>query len=70
MIAMRTYRKRLGLTQKQVADELGVTAPTVTQWESGERKPNIIMLKKLSIILKCSTDELLAPIQLDTYEAS
>ena len=65
MISMRIYRKQLGLTQKQIADELGVTAPTVTQWETGERKPNIIMLKKLSVILKCSTDELLAPIDVD-----
>lgn len=63
MTAIRDYRKRMGLTQKQIADMLGVTAPTVTQWESGERKPNIIMLKKLSVILKCSTDDLLDPIE-------
>ncbi len=69
MISMRIYRKQLGLTQKQIADELGVTAPTVTQWETGERKPNIIMLKKLSVILKCSTDELLAPIDVDETQA-
>lgn len=63
MTALREYRKRIGLTQKQIADMLGVTAPTVTQWESGERKPNIIMLKKLSVILKCSADDLLKPIE-------
>lgn len=65
MTAIKTYRERMGLTQKQIAEELGVTAPAVTQWETGERKPNIIMLKKLSVILKCSTDELLAPIDVD-----
>lgn len=69
MTAIKTYRERMGLTQKQIAEELGVTAPAVTQWETGERKPNIIMLKKLSVILKCSTDELLAPIDVDETQA-
>ena len=32
---IRTNRKRLGLTQEQVASRLGVTAPAVNKWERG-----------------------------------
>lgn len=30
---IRTYRKSHNLTQEQVADALGVTAPAVNKWE-------------------------------------
>jgi DNA-binding XRE family transcriptional regulator len=32
-------RKRLGLTQKQVADAVGVTDQTVSNWEAGRFEP-------------------------------
>ena len=32
---IREQRKALGLTQEQVADYLGVTAPAVNKWEKG-----------------------------------
>ncbi len=32
---IREHRRRLGLTQEQVADRLGVTAPAVNKWERG-----------------------------------
>lgn len=63
MTALRKYRENKGLTQEQVAKELGVTASAVTQWESGARNPNIKILKKLALILGCTTDELLEPIK-------
>ncbi len=63
MTALRKFRENKGLTQEQLAKELGVTASAVTQWESGARNPNIKVLKKLSLILGCTTDELLEPIK-------
>ena len=36
---IRTYRKAHNLTQEQVADALGVTAPAVNKWERGN-SPN------------------------------
>lgn len=65
MISLRAYRKNYNLTQVQLAKMLGVSSSTVTQWELGDRKPNIIMLKKLSIILNCTTDDLLKPIEVN-----
>ena len=32
-------RQKLGLTQKQLAEELGVTTTTVNRWERGEVMP-------------------------------
>lgn len=61
MIALYEYRKRLGLTQAQLADKLGVRKSTIGMWETGNRKPNIVMLKKLAGFFECTTDELLKP---------
>lgn len=52
------------MTQVDLAKKIGVTPNAVTQWESGDRKPSLINLKKLSQILGCTTDELLKPIQI------
>ncbi len=65
MTAIRLYRTKMNLTQKQLADRLQVTASTVTQWENGVRKPNVIMLKKIAAVLKCTTDDLLEPVRID-----
>lgn len=32
---IREYRKKVGLTQEQVANYLGVSTPAVNKWESG-----------------------------------
>lgn len=39
MTKARILRKRLKLTQKQVADMIGVHMNTVSNWESGKCKP-------------------------------
>lgn len=50
-------RKQVGLTQKEVADAVGVSEATVSRWESGEianmRRDRIAALAK---VLGCSTD--------------
>jgi transcriptional regulator with XRE-family HTH domain len=35
----RFLRRAAGLTQRQIADELGVSALTVTRWEAGTHRP-------------------------------
>lgn len=37
-------RKRLGLTQKQVADAVGVTDQTVSNWEAGRFEPRLTII--------------------------
>ena len=59
MIELRNKRMDKGLTQKQIADSLGVEPNTVSQWESGTREPRIVLLPKLAGLLGCTVDELL-----------
>lgn len=52
-------RKRLGLTQDQLAEKLGVTAQAVSKWENDQSCPDITILPKLAGIFHVTTDELL-----------
>lgn len=52
-------RKRLGLTQDQLAEKLGITAQAVSKWENDLSCPDISILPKLADIFSISTDELL-----------
>lgn len=53
-------RKILGLTQKQMADELGVSDKTVSKWENGASLPDITLLQKVCGILEIDLNELLS----------
>lgn len=52
-------RKRLQLTQDQLAEQLGVTAQAVSKWENDQSCPDITILPRLADIFGISTDELL-----------
>lgn len=52
-------RKEQGLTQKQLAEQLGVTDKAVSKWERGAGYPDITLLSKLAAALHISTGELL-----------
>lgn len=54
-------RKAAGLTQKQLADALGVTRSTVAMWETGENAPKTKMLLTLAEALGCSVEDILKP---------
>lgn len=54
------FRKALGMTQKNLADELGVTVTTIANWERGRRNLDwLVDAKKLCDALKCDLDELI-----------
>lgn len=52
-------RRQAGLTQSQLAEQLGISAQAVSKWESGLSCPDIMTLLPLSKILGVSTDLLL-----------
>ncbi|MDD3203667.1 MAG: helix-turn-helix domain-containing protein, partial [Pygmaiobacter massiliensis] len=56
---VREKRKELGLTQEQVADYLGVTAPAVHKWEKGATYPDVALLPALARLLKIDLNTLL-----------
>jgi len=53
------HRKRLGMTQDKLAEQLGVTAQAVSKWENDQSCPDITILPKLADLFGISTDELL-----------
>jgi transcriptional regulator with XRE-family HTH domain len=57
---IRKYRKEGNLTQEQVANYLGVTAPAVNKWENGISYPDITLLAPLARVLKTDVDTLLS----------
>ena len=63
-------RKRLGMTQDKLAEQLGVTAQAVSKWENDQSCPDITMLPKLAEIFGISIDALLGcETQKKVYEA-
>ncbi len=52
-------RKEKGYSQEELAEKLGVTRQTISNWELGSTHPNPEQLKGLSKILNVSIDELL-----------
>lgn len=58
---LRNARKVKGLTQVEVANELGVTQGAVRQWEAGATTPSAGKLAKVADLLDIPVAELLAP---------
>ena len=52
-------RKANKWTQKQVADALGITAPSYQAYEAGEALPTLLNFVKLAKLFEISPDELL-----------
>lgn len=57
--SIRYHRKRLNLTQAQLAERLNVTAQAVSRWENDTGLPDIPMVVPLARALATTTDELL-----------
>lgn len=51
-------RKRDKLSQEQLAEKLGVTRQTISNWELNETNPDINQAKELSRVFNISLDEL------------
>lgn len=48
---IREYRRVHGLTQKKLAEQLGVDETTLAGWEKGEHRPNKTLLDHLNDII-------------------
>ena len=56
---IRRLRKNCGLTQKELAARVGVTAQAVSKWERGDACPDIFLLPTLASIFGVSIDEIM-----------
>lgn len=56
---IKFYRKKLELTQEELAENMSVTVGAVSKWESGANVPDISTLMELANFFDISMDELL-----------
>lgn len=55
---IRERREHLGLTQRFVAEKIGIDQTTLARWENGQRTPSGPQLIRLIAYLRFSEDEL------------
>lgn len=58
-ISLKQLREDRGLSQSQLAKELGVSQSTVGNWESGAREPNFSTTQQIADFFNVSVDYLL-----------
>lgn len=56
---LKEARLKRNLSQKEVADQIGVAKSTYSLYESGNREPSVQTIKKIADVLNVSADELL-----------
>ena len=56
-------RREKGITQEELAGELGVTAAAVSKWEKGVTLPDVLMVCAIADLFGVTTDELLGRVR-------
>ncbi len=64
-LTLAKLRLRAGLTQRKMADELGITIKTVSAWERRVVEPRLTIpeVQRLMDVLNCTFEELLEATQ-------
>ncbi|HBN86148.1 MAG TPA: XRE family transcriptional regulator, partial [Clostridiales bacterium] len=58
-IKIKVLRKRMNITQEDLAERLGVSFQAVSKWETNAAYPDISMFPVLANFFNVTTDELL-----------
>lgn len=66
MSYIRYLRKKSHLTQSQLADILGVTQTSVSQWESGRNFPDIKTARRLADFFDTTLDQVMSNTSVST----
>lgn len=56
---IQEIRKSKGIKQKELAAKLGIAANTLSQYETGNREPDLETIKRIALVLEVTIDELL-----------
>lgn len=59
---LKVHRAMCGMSQKEVAAEVGVNRMTYANWEKYETFPDAVQLIKLAQVFKCSMDAFYFPL--------
>ena len=65
---IKAARKKAGMTQKELADKLGIPYQGISQYERGIRNPKIATMKKIAIALNIPPSQLISEDVLFRYE--
>ncbi len=65
---IRKARKKMGITQEELATQLGVTSQAVSRWESGAGMPDVSMIVPIARVLSVSADMLFGIDHVDNDE--
>lgn len=65
---MISAREKLGLSQKQLAENLKISPTRLNYYEKDKREPDVLMIKKIASELKVDTNFLLGVWHKDMYE--
>ena len=65
---LMTLRKKSGMSQEELADQLGVSRQAVSRWELGSTQPDAPNLLKLSDLFGVSIDWLLREVDIGEAE--
>lgn len=56
---LKRLRKETGMTQEQLAERLGVTARTVSRWETGSNLPDLSLLIEIADLYRVDIREII-----------
>ena len=65
---LRTLRKERGMTARELADEIGVSYPTIYRWENGDRIPDGFNMGKLMNAFGVTLKDIISEINIDSDE--
>lgn len=55
---IRQFREQAGLTQKQLAEAVGVDQSAVARWENDENNPTAARIMQIADVLGCNPGDL------------
>lgn len=55
---LRRLRRKVGLTQKEIAEKLQVSRQSVSKWEQGYSLPVVTFIVPLCKVLNCTLEEI------------
>lgn len=56
---LKQLRNGMNLSQKQIAEKLGITRSAYANYEQGTREPDFETLKKICFLFDCTSDYLI-----------
>jgi transcriptional regulator with XRE-family HTH domain len=59
MEKIKLLREKISITQKELAEKVGVSQQNISRWETGEVIPKIDKLKRIAEVLGCTINDLI-----------